>query len=132
MKVLLDTDTASYIFGRRDEGVSGRFLAYVPGDVAISSITAAELVYGAELNPSERNRVAVERALASLVIAPFDTPAARAFGSVRAALQRRGTPIGHIDLLIAAHALSLDIPLVTNNVREFNRVRGLRVENWLA
>jgi tRNA(fMet)-specific endonuclease VapC len=102
------------------------------GDVGISSITAAELAFGRELNRSERNRRVVERALEALMIAPFDLAAARAYGEVRAALQNLGTPIGPLDMLIAGHAISLDVPLATNNLREFRRVPGLRVENWLA
>ena len=131
MKVLLDTGIASYIFAHRDERVRRRFLAFAVGDVAISTITAAELAYGAALNRSERNRRSVERALESLAIAPFDLPAARVHGEIRTTLRRRGTPIGPHDMLIAAHAISLDVPLATNNVREFRRVPGLRVENWL-
>jgi len=104
-------------------------LLYSVGDVAISAITAAELLYGAVLKASEQR--AVERALASIAIAPFDLRAARVYGEVRSALRRRGTPIGPLDTLIAAHAIALGIPLVTNNVREFARVPGLRVENWL-
>jgi tRNA(fMet)-specific endonuclease VapC len=132
MKVLLDTDVTSYIFGHRAEPVRRRFLALAVGDVGISSITAAELAYGVALNRSERNRRVVERALGALVMVPFDLAAARAYGEVRVALQKLRTPIGPLDMLIAAHAMSLDVPLATNNLREFRRVPGLRVENWLA
>ncbi len=131
MKILLDTDITSYIFSHRDARVRHRFLAFAVGEVGISTITAAELAFGSALNQSERNRGAVERALESLAIAPFDLAAARSYAEVRTVLQRRGTPIGPLDMLIAAHALSLDVPLVTNNVREFRRVPGLQVENWL-
>ena len=132
MKVLLDTDITSYIFAHRGEGVRKRFLTFDIGDIGISTITAAELAFGSALNPSERNRRVVERALESLAIVPFDVAAARAYGEVRTALHRRGTPIGPLDMLIAAHAIALDLPLATKNVREFRRVPGLRVENWLA
>lgn len=132
MKVLIDTDIASYIFAHRDERVRERFLAFDVGDIGISAITAAELAFGAALNPSERNRQTVRRALESLAVAPFDLGAARTYGELRATLQRRGTPIGAHDMLIAAHAIALDVPLATNNVREFRRVPGLRVENWRA
>ena len=130
VRILLDTDTTSYVFWHRDERARRRFLAHSVGDVAISAITAAELLYGAALKASEQR--AVERALASIAIAPFDLRAARVYGEVRSALRRRGTPIGPLDTLIAAHAIALGIPLVTNNVREFGRVPGLKVENWLA
>lgn len=132
MRVLLDTDITSYIFSHRDERPRRRFLAFGVGDIGISVVTAAELAFGVESNRSERNRRAVERALESLVVAPFDGAAARAYGLVRATLQRRGAPIGPLDMLIAAHAISLGIPLATNNIREFARVPGLRVENWLS
>lgn len=132
MRVLLDTDITSCIFAQRDERLRRRFLAFAVGDIGISAITAAELAFGVRLSGSERNRRAVDRALASLVIVPFDLTASHAYGEVRTALQRRGTLIGPLDMLIAAHAVSLDVPLATNNLREFRRVPGLRVENWLA
>lgn len=132
MKVLLDTDVTSYIFSHRDDRARRRFLAFSVGDIGISAVTAAELAFGVEINQSGRNRRAVERALESLVVAPFDAHAASAYGRIRATLQRLGTPIGPLDMLIAAHAISLGIPLATNNAREFLRVPGLRVENWLS
>jgi tRNA(fMet)-specific endonuclease VapC len=132
MKVMLDTDIVSYIFGHRAERARRRFLTLSVNDVSISAITAAELAVGRQLNPSERNRRVVDRALESVVIAPFDRAAADVYGELRSALQRRGTLIGPHDMLIAAHAIALDIPLATNNLREFRRVPGLRVENWLA
>ena len=132
MKVMLDKDIVSYVFAHRAESARRRFLTLSIKDVAISAITAAELAVGRQLNPSERNRRVVERALESLVVAPFDRVAADVYGELRAELQRRGTLIGPHDMLIAAHAISLDIPLATNNLREFRRVPGLRVENWLA
>ena len=132
MKVMLDTDIVSYVFAHRAESARRRFLALSVKDVAISAITAAELAVGRQLNPSERNRRAVERALEALVVAPFDRAAADVYGELRSALQQRGTLIGPHDMLIAAHAISLDVPLATNNMREFRRVPGLRVENWLT
>ena len=131
MKVLLDTDITSYLFGNRAERVRERFLDYAAGDVGISSITAAELAFGVSVNPSARNRRSVELALEALTIVPFDRNAVHFYGELRAGLHRRGTLIGALDMLIAAQALSLDVPLVTNNLREFRRVPGLRVENWL-
>jgi tRNA(fMet)-specific endonuclease VapC len=130
VKVLLDTDITSYLFARRDEQVRRRFTAFAIGEVGISAITAAELAFGADRNGSKRNREAVDRALRSLVVAPFDAAAARTYGGIRTILQHRGSPIGPLDMLIAAHAVALDVPLVTNNVREFRRVPDLRVENW--
>ena len=130
MNILLDTDITSYVFWHRDPEARRRFLGHAVGDVGISAITAAELRYGAAVKTSEAR--AVERALLSLVIAPFDAAAADVYGEIRSTLRRRGTPIGAHDMLIAAHAIALDIPLATNNLREFRRVPGLRVENWLA
>jgi len=130
--VMLDTDITSYIFARRTEQVRRRFLAFSVGDVGISAITAGELLFGFRMTPSERIRRAVERALEALVVAPFDRAAADVYGEVRSILHRRGIPIGPHDMLIAAHAIALDVPLATNNLREFRRVPGLRVENWLA
>lgn len=132
MKVMLDTDITSYIFTHRTEKVRRRFLAFAVGDVAISAITAGELVFGFQMTPSERIRRAVERALEALAVVPFDRAAAEVYGEVRSVLHRRGTLIGAYDMLIAAHAMSLGVPLATNNLREFRRVPGLRVENWLA
>ena len=132
MKVLLDTDITSYIFAHRVDAVRHRFLALRVGDVGVSAITAAELTFGAARSGSERNRRVVQRALDAVVVAPFDQAAAQAYGQIRMTLQRQGTPIGALDMLIAAHAIALGVPLATNNHREFRRVPGLRVENWLA
>jgi tRNA(fMet)-specific endonuclease VapC len=130
LKILLDTDITSFVFWHRDPAMRRRFLGYAVGDVGVSAITAAELRYGAAIKTSEAR--GVERALLSLVVAPFDSAAAQVYGEIRSALRRRGTPIGPLDMLIAAHAMALGLPLVTNNLREFRRVPGLRVENWLA
>lgn len=132
MKVLIDTDITSYIFAHRVDVVRHKFLALRVGDVGISAISAAELTFGAARSASERNRRAVERALNALVVVPFEQAAANVYGQIRATLQKQGTTIGSMDMLIAAHAIALDLPLATNNLREFRRVPGLRVENWLA
>lgn len=132
MKYLLDTDACSYLMKRRPAKLVKRLTALEPGDVGISSITLSELMYGVEksLFP-ERNREALEAFLLPLEVAEYGAEAAAFYGKIRAALSRKGTPIGGNDLLIAAHALALGIPLVTNNVREFRRVPGLKVENWV-
>lgn len=99
----------------------------------MSSVTVAELHYGvAKSAHVERNRSALEQFLAPLVIVDFDVAAAAVYGTIRALLERRGTPIGSLDTLIAAHALSLDTTLVTNNEREFGRVPRLKLANWAA
>jgi tRNA(fMet)-specific endonuclease VapC len=102
------------------------------GAVGISVITLAELEYGVSKSKQPvRNSEALEEFISPLEIAVFDRPATIAYGNVRALLEKRGHPIGSMDLLIAAHALSLGVPLATNNVREFKRVPNLRVENWV-
>ncbi len=107
-------------------------LVIVPlGDLGISVITLAELEYGAnKSNEPTRNREALEQFVSPLEIAVFDRQVTSVYGKIRALLEKRGRPIGSMDLLIAAHALSLNVRLVTNNMREFKRVPGLHVENW--
>ena len=108
------------------------FERLIPGDVGISSITLAELEYGAAKSRyPEKNREALAQFVLPLEILALDAKAALAYGEVHANLEARGAPIGSMDFLIAAHALALDVALVTNNVREFRRVRRLRVENWV-
>jgi tRNA(fMet)-specific endonuclease VapC len=129
---LLDTNTCIHIIRRRHPDVLRRLESHDVGDVGVSSITVAELRFGAEKSarPSQ-NHEALDRFLIPLEIAGFDGSAASAYGRVRRALlEARGTPIGPLDTLIAAHAVSLHTTLATNNVREFGRVPGLEVEDW--
>lgn len=130
--ILLDTDTCIYIINARPPDVLARFRRYRLGDLGISSITAAELAYGVAKSRSARNRSALEMFLAPLDVMPFDDRAFWIYGDLRATLEQRGQPIGAMDTLIAAHALALSATLVTNNTREFGRVNGLRLENWVA
>lgn len=130
-RFLLDTNTCIYIINQRPPEVFKRFAGLRVGEVAISSITGAELGFGVEKSGSQRNRDALGKFLAPLDILPFDEAAMLAYGPLRAGLERAGTPIGALDLLIAAQALSLDLTLVTNNLREFERVPRLRLENWI-
>ena len=133
MRYLLDTDTLIYILKRRPPDVAARFEKMSPEDVAISMISMAELMFGAEKSGSPaRARRAVEKIAEVLRVLPLDEGAARVYGKLREQLEKRGTPIGALDTLIAAHALSLRATLVTNNTREFARVSGLQVENWVA
>ena len=132
MKYLLDTNTCIFIMKQTPEVVR-RFRAVHEDGAAISSITLAELEFGV-LNSKayERNRNTL-LAFSTLVgILPFDVPASAEYGRIRAALKRLGTPIGALDTLIAAHAKSLKLTLVTNNTREFKRVEGLSIEDWFA
>lgn len=131
MRFLLDTNTCIYIINRKPPAVIERFRQLALGDVGVSSITAAELAFGVAKSGSARNRTALEKFLAPLEILPFGLDAVWAYGEVRSALERAGTPIGALDTLIAAHALAGRVTLVTNNLREFDRVAGLRCENWV-
>jgi tRNA(fMet)-specific endonuclease VapC len=127
---LLDTNICIYIINRRPSEVFRRFENIAAGQIGISSITHAELDFGVAKSHSARNRAALEKFLLPLETLPFGTAAARRYGVLRAHLEQQGTPIGALDTLIAAHALALGITLVTNNTREFDRVPGLRLENW--
>jgi len=128
---LLDTDTVIYILKHRPPGVAAHFERCSPEEVAISAVSIAELMFGAEKsrNPVKARR-AVEKIAELLQVLPFDEGAARVYGRVRSHLEKLGTPIGALDTLIGAHALFAHATLVTNNVREFERIPGLRVENW--
>jgi len=131
MRYLLDTDICIYIINERPIQAMARFRRERIGDIGVSSLTAAELAYGAEKSGSARNRQALEKFLAPLEIAAFDETAFRHYGRLRADLERRGQLIGSMDMLIAAHALALNAILVTNNTREFERVSDLYLENWV-
>jgi tRNA(fMet)-specific endonuclease VapC len=129
--VLLDTNSCIYLIKQHPPEVLRMFNEYAVGDIGISSVTAAELHFGVKKNqrPKE-NRRALEQFLLPLTVAPFDENAVAAYGHVRAQLEKQGTPIGPLDTIIAAHAFSLDLKHVTNNLREFERVPGLEVEDW--
>ena len=131
MKYMLDTNIIAYAKNNRPESVLKRIMQHRPEDICISSITLAELEYGVynSARPSQ-NQLALMTFLASISVIPFDAEAAREYGIIRADLKKKGTLIGANDLLIAAHAKSLDITLVTNNTREFERVEVLKLENW--
>lgn len=131
MKYLLDTNICIYIINRRPAQVFERFEALRAGDVGVSSITAAELAFGVAKSGSERNQAALQKFLAPLEIMPFGEDAVWHYGRLRAQLERQGQAIGSLDTLIAAHALALEVTLVTDNGGEFARVPGLRCENWV-
>lgn len=129
---MLDTNSIAYAKNRRPINVLQRLLSHRPEEICISAITLAELEYGAcHSSDPARNRAALMAFLSAIQVLPFDSDAAREYGLIRQALSARGTPISASDLLIAAHARSLGYVLVTNNVREFERVDGLTVENWV-
>jgi tRNA(fMet)-specific endonuclease VapC len=128
---MLDTNIAIEVIRGKSAGLLARLTAHRVGDLCLSSISVAELWYGvAKGQQAAQNTSALESFLRPLVVAPFDERAAAMYGRVRAELARRGAPIGPLDTLIAAHALSLEATLVTNNVSEFSRVSGLSLEDW--
>lgn len=131
MRYMLDTDMCIYLIKEKPANVVRRLRRTDLSDVCISSITLSELEYGVSKSVRpEQNRVALAGFLAPLSVAPYDEMAALAYGKLRALLERQGTPVGSLDMLIAAHALSLDCTLVTNNEREFARIPRLCVQNW--
>jgi tRNA(fMet)-specific endonuclease VapC len=133
MKVLLDTNICIYLIKKQPASVLKHFAEYQIGDIGISSITLSELQYGVEKSAyREKNAEALDAFVTPLEIMQYDAQAANAYGKIRAALEKAGTPIGSMDMLIAAHAVSLGVPLVTNNTREFERIGGLSVLNWTS
>jgi len=129
--VMLDTNICIYIIKQKPPEVLKRFLEYQVGDITISAVTLAELRYGvAKSRYRGKNDKALDEFILPLEVLPFDEDATKSYGEIRAALEKAGTPIGSMDLMIAAHAASLDMTLVTNNTREFSRVSGLKVADW--
>jgi tRNA(fMet)-specific endonuclease VapC len=129
---MLDTDICIALIKRQPPELITKLKKHKPGEVAISSITLAELHFGVSKSAQpEKNRAALDQFLLPLEILPFDDMSSECYGHVRATLEVVGTPIGPLDTLIASHALSIGATIVTNNVREFSRVRGLRVQNWM-
>lgn len=131
MKVLLDTNICIYIIKQQPAGVLKHFMAFQVGDIGISSITLSELRYGvAKSTHHAKNAKALDEFVTPLEIVSFDEQAACVYGAIRASLEKAGTPIGSMDMLIAAHAVSLGLPLVTNNAREFARISDLTILDW--
>lgn len=131
MIYLLDTNICIYVINHKPQHVFERFKQYQLGQLAISSITASELAFGVEKSGSERNKQALAKFLAPLDILPYDEKAVQYYAKLRHQLQSKGQTIGSLDMLIAAHTLSLDVTLVTNNMKEFERIDGLKLENWV-
>ena len=131
MKWMLDTNICIDIIKERPRSVLDRFKGHAVGDIGVSVVTLAELEYGvsASSRPA-KNREALDQFVSPLEVASFDRDATAAYGRLRAALEKKGQMIGSMDLLIAAHAVSLDVRLVTHNSREFGRVPGLKIEDW--
>ncbi len=127
---LLDTDTVSYAL-RGSGGVASRILSHKPSDLAISSITLSELLFGAQRRKSAKLHRLIEGFTHDIEVLAFDEQAARAFGKLAAQLAEKGTPIGTNDAWIAAHAIASERMLVSNNLKHFKHVRGLHVETWV-
>ncbi|CAG5070078.1 Ribonuclease VapC2 [Dyadobacter sp. CECT 9623] len=133
MKYLLDTNIVAYIIKKRPIEVLHKLQTLDWRDIAISSIVVAELWYGVEKSQlTEQNKAALEAFLKPFTIIDFDEQAAETYALIRADLESKGKIIGANDLLISAHALSHELILVTNNVKEFERVGGLKIENWIT
>jgi len=133
MKYLLDTNICVALIRHKPKTLIKQLTSYKPGDIGISTITVAELVYGAQKSSqTEQNMTALDQFLLPLETADFDQSAAVVYGHIRTYLETKGTLIGSMDMLIAAHALSLDVALVTNNMHEFKRVPNLKLEDWIS
>jgi tRNA(fMet)-specific endonuclease VapC len=133
MKVMLDTNTCIAIIKRKPPRVLKRLSAYKVGEIGISWVTLAELEFGvAKSRHLEKNQAALDEFVLPLEIANFDREAARVYGGVRATLEKKGSPIGSLDMMIGAHALCLGATLATTNTREFSRIKGLTIVDWLA
>ncbi len=132
MKYMLDTNICIYAIKNQPESVLAMMKEHQLDGLCISAITLSELEYGASKSASrDRNRAAIMQLLLVLNVLPFEDQAAIEYGKIRAYLERQGKPIGPLDMLIAGHAKAEGLTLVTNNVKEFERVPGLKVENWV-
>lgn len=127
---MLDTNICIYAIKQRPVGVIAALRRHAMEGIGVSSITVAELFFGVRKSGSEKNLRALQQFLAPLEVADFDRAAAEVYGRVRDCLEKAGTPIGPLDTEIASHALTLDVTLVSNNLREFSRVPGLKLVNW--
>lgn len=133
MKLMLDTNICIYIIKQQPAAVLKRFLEYQIGDIGISSLTLSELRYGAAKSTQhEKNTEALDEFITPLEVVSYNEEAAHFYGGIRATLEKAGKPVGSMDMLIAAHAVSLGIPLVTNNAREFIGIPDLTCIDWLA
>jgi tRNA(fMet)-specific endonuclease VapC len=130
-RYMLDTDMCSYIIREHPASVLKRFQTLAMEQLCVSVVTYAELIYGVERSSSRRiNRPVIEDFVRHLDVMGWDTEAADQYGVIRAELEAAGTLIGAMDMMIAAHAKSIKAVLVTNNQKHFNKVRGLKIDNW--
>ena len=131
MRYMLDTNICIYAIKHKPQKVFLKLQEVNPEDVCVSSITYTELVHGVEKSAAvEKNRLALSMLFANIEILNFDVDAANCYGKIRADLEKKGTPIGPLDMMIAGHTMSKGYIVVTNNVKEFSRVPNLKIENW--
>lgn len=132
MRYLLDTNICSYILKNRPASVKQKFDEVGAEHLCISSVVLAELYYGAARHPkSVIIRKEIDDFVSRLLVVAWDEQSANHYGAIRAALEKVGSPVGAMDMLIAAHARSMGATLITNNLREFERISGLMVQNWV-
>lgn len=132
MKLMLDTNICIDLIRDRPPSFLERVASHAVGEIGISVITLAELEYGvSKSSRPAKNREALDQFVSPLAVAAFERQATAVYGRLRAALEKKGQSIGSLDLLIAAHAVNLDVRLITHNVREFGRVPGLKTEDWV-
>lgn len=132
MKFMLDTNICIYIIKRKPPHVIERFKQTKISQIGVSAITLSELSYGvSKSSKPEQNQMALAQFIAPLEILPYSDEAAQYYGDLRAVLEKQGTPIGSLDMLIAAHALSIACTLVTNNEKEFIQIPNLKIDNWV-
>lgn len=131
MRYMLDTNICIYIIKNKPKKVIIELKRHKPSEICVSAITYAELTHGVEKSMAvEKNRLALALFFSNIEVLDFDIKAAIHYGKIRAYLEKQGTPIGPLDMMIAAHAMSLGYTVVTNNIKEFQRVPDLKLENW--
>ena len=132
MRYMLDTNICIYAIKHKAREVIERLKEHNPSEICISSVTYAELIHGVEKSKAvDKNRIALTLLLTDIEILPFDISAAEGYGEIRAELERKGALIDPLDMMIAGHAKSLGYTVVTNNIKEFERIDGLRLEKWV-
>lgn len=132
MRYMLDTNICIYIIKNKPKKVIMELKRHKPSEICVSAITYAELTHGVEKSMAvEKNRLALALLFSNIEVLDFDIKAAIHYGKIRAYLEKQGTPIGPLDMMIAAHAISLGYTVVTNNIKEFQRVPDLKLENWI-
>jgi len=133
MMLMLDTNICIAIIKQKPRSILDRFSQYQVGDICISSVTLAELRYGvAKSQYQAKNQLALDEFILPLEVVPFDEHAALHYGNLRSYLEKMGTPIGPLDTMIGAHALSLNLTLITNNLKEFKRIPDLKSVDWIT